>query len=279
LLGLVKFLTPYGLSVVHMTAAVLYRMIEKWGPTLIIDEADLVFKNDPEIAAIINSGWTRGQGVPRCRPRTLEPEIFDTFCPKAIGMIGLRVPKATLSRAIIVELQRKINDQEVIDFDHVDDAELAELRRKLLRWAMDNADRLTGHRPKNPDGFANRLTANWRMMLAISELGGHQLAKKARGAAVALSAREDEADAGGLLLEHCKLIFEKSGLDQIAPFKLIDELCDDEEWPWATWWQDRDPITPRALALMLKNYVIRSKKSCRRAYCRKDFEEAWKRYL
>jgi hypothetical protein len=59
---------------------------------LIVDEADSFFKNNPELRAIINSGWTRGTGVPRCHPDTHEPEFFETFGPKAIGLKGLNIP-------------------------------------------------------------------------------------------------------------------------------------------------------------------------------------------
>ena len=92
LLGLINFLVPKGLTIVEVSPAVLYRMIECWHPTLIVDEADTAFKNNPELRAVVNSGWTRGAGVPRCNPDTHEPEFFETFGPKAIGLKGLKVP-------------------------------------------------------------------------------------------------------------------------------------------------------------------------------------------
>ena len=71
-----------------------------------MDEADTAFKNNPELRAVVNSGWTRGAGVPRCNPDTHEPEFFETFGPKAIGLKGLKVPDTTLSRAIIIEVRQ-----------------------------------------------------------------------------------------------------------------------------------------------------------------------------
>ena len=55
-------------------------------PDLLVDEADDAFKSNVELRTVINSGWTRGTGVPRCNPDTLEPEVFETFGPKAIGL-------------------------------------------------------------------------------------------------------------------------------------------------------------------------------------------------
>ena len=42
LLGLIRFLVPRPLFTVEISSAVLYRAIEKWTPTLIVDEADAI---------------------------------------------------------------------------------------------------------------------------------------------------------------------------------------------------------------------------------------------
>ena len=91
---------------------------------------------------MINSGHTRGQGVLRCIGDDKVPELFPTFAPKAIGMVGRKLPPATLSRCIFVELRRRKKDEPVEKFKHQDDSELADLRRRLRRWAMDNEDAL-----------------------------------------------------------------------------------------------------------------------------------------
>jgi putative DNA primase/helicase len=56
LLALIGFMVPRGITIVEASTSVIYRMIERWRPTLIVDEADSVFKNNPELRAIINSG-------------------------------------------------------------------------------------------------------------------------------------------------------------------------------------------------------------------------------
>ena len=125
LLGLVGFLVPRGLAIVEVSAPVLFRMIERWNPpTLVVDEADDLFKNNPDLKTVMNTGWTRGVGVPRCHPDTHEPEMFSTFAPKAIGLVGLKMHATTLSRAIIIEMQRKLPDEQVRRFLH----------QTMLRW-------------------------------------------------------------------------------------------------------------------------------------------------
>ena len=62
-------------------------------------------------------------------------------------MKGLRVPGTTLGRSIIIDMERKLPGDKVEDFDHLDDADLAEIRRQLARFAIDNMDALTGKTP------------------------------------------------------------------------------------------------------------------------------------
>jgi putative DNA primase/helicase len=129
LLSLISLLSPKGFLVVDVSPQVLYRMVEKWQPTLLVDEADTIFKNNAELRSVINSGWTRGTGVPRCHPETHEPEFFETFGPKAIGLKGLALPDTTLSRSIVIEMQRKLPSERADDFAHQDDEHLARLRQ------------------------------------------------------------------------------------------------------------------------------------------------------
>jgi len=107
LLGIVGFLARRSLPSVSITGPALFRSIVKWCPTFVIDEADTALVNNDDLKEVINSGWTRGQGVVRCDADTQEPRWFSTFAPKVIGMKGRRLPDTTLSRAIIVEMKRK----------------------------------------------------------------------------------------------------------------------------------------------------------------------------
>jgi hypothetical protein len=172
LLGLVNYLARSGLMSVGISSGVLYRSVEKWLPTLIVDEADDVFVQNEDLRAIFNSGWTRGQGVLRCEGDDHEPRLFTTFCPKAIGLKGRKLPDTTLSRSIIIEVKRRRDDEVCKDFEHIDDDDLGKLRRQCARWAIDNAAALAVASPEIPEGFHNRVRANWKLMLAIAEWTG-----------------------------------------------------------------------------------------------------------
>jgi hypothetical protein len=93
LLGVLSFLVPRGISSVDISKAALYRAIRRWQPSFVVDEFDDVLaaqadSDKSELRSVINSGHTRGQAVLRCITDNHQPELFLTFCPKAIGMVG-----------------------------------------------------------------------------------------------------------------------------------------------------------------------------------------------
>jgi hypothetical protein len=76
-LGLISFLTPRCVSSVEISEAALYRAIELWQPSFVIDEFDSVLASEERTAlrSVINSGHTRGQGVVRCVEPDFTPKI------------------------------------------------------------------------------------------------------------------------------------------------------------------------------------------------------------
>jgi hypothetical protein len=154
-LGLIALLAPRCISTVEITEAALYRAIKLWSPSFAIDEFDTVLANADDktgLRSAINSGHTRGQGVVRCVGEEKTPELFPTFCPKAIGMCGRKLPATTLSRCIFVPLKRKKGDETVERFGHEDDAGLRDLRSRLFRWSLDSAEQLRAAAPAMPEG-------------------------------------------------------------------------------------------------------------------------------
>jgi len=284
LLHLIGFLAPRSLSSVGISPAALYRSIEKWQPTLMIDEADNAFVQNEDLRAVVNSGWTRGQGVVRCEGDDNEPRLFSTFCPKAIGLKGKKLPDTTASRAIVIELKRKLAHENVADFRHVDDSGLQELRQRLLRWAIDNAEALKEASPTLPHGFANRLAANWQLLLAIAEAAGGEWPEKGREAAATLAKLKTTLDAslGIQLLSDIRVAFGDE-IDRLFSLTLIDKLTADPEGTWAGYNRGK-PFTQKQLASRLRDYGILSEtiwidSRSAKGYKRAAFEDTWTRYL
>ena len=98
----------------------------------------------------------------------------------------MNIPRTLIGRSIIIKLWPKKRDEKQ-SFNHEDDEEFGNLRRKLARWAADNAVTLKDTKPLLPVGFNNRVAANWRLLLAVAELAGGDWPKQARDAAERLS--------------------------------------------------------------------------------------------
>jgi hypothetical protein len=58
LINLVGFLVPRGMPCVGVSEAALFRIIELYEPTVIVDEADTAFVENEALRAVVNSGWT-----------------------------------------------------------------------------------------------------------------------------------------------------------------------------------------------------------------------------
>jgi hypothetical protein len=287
LLGVLSFLVRRSLRNVGTSAAALYRAVEKWQPTIMVDEADTAFVDNEDLRAVVNSGWTRGEGVLRCDGENNEPRLFSTFCPKALGMKGRKLPDTTLSRSIIIEMARRKPAERALDFRYVDDDGLAELRSELARFAADNPETLQRANPTLPEAFENRDAANWRLLLAIADTAGEEWGRKARAAAETIVGATTAKSVGTELLADIKKVFEEEGNpESILSRRLVGLLTADSESRWCEWGRDRKPITPNRLADLLGDFRIKSATIHGRdgeldakGYRRTGFEEAWARYL
>jgi hypothetical protein len=154
-------------------------------------------------------------------------------------------------------MERKLPSDRVADFNHLDDAELTRLRSELARFAQDNIEQLRAARPQPPEGFYNRLAANWHLMLAIADHCG--IGKEARAAAVKLSRRADEASFGVELLKDIRETFDRLRLDRLPSQQLVNELANMLDRPWAEMPRTGKPITQLQLAQILKGHRVRPK--------------------
>jgi len=283
LLGVLGFLVPRPYSVVELTGTNIYRIVDLKNRTLLIDEADQLFRRKAALAEIINAGWTRGSArIPRIVHGVIHE--FDAFCPKVIGMLGLNLPSTMASRAIVCMLWPKLPSEQVADFRHVDDDDFTTLRRKLMRWAADNAVLLKDATPVVPPGFSNRVTANWCLLLAIADVAGGLWPEWARAAAVKLSHKRHQPSERLRLLAALHPIF--ATREQIPSAELVAQLTADPDGEWAEF-RGRGPITQRQVAALLAGFEIfpvvlhptKQASLSRRGYRRSQFGDLFARFL
>jgi hypothetical protein len=104
-----------GLIFTNASPAVVFRSIEAWAPTLLLDEADTWMSQDLTLAGILNGGHTRRTAnVLRVEEAAgeLKPRRFKTWCPIVIAGIGSQ-RDTLMSRSIVIGLRRKLAHETV----------------------------------------------------------------------------------------------------------------------------------------------------------------------
>ncbi len=214
-------------------------------------------------------------------------------------------------RSLIVRLVRKLTAQRTKRLRLRDGAELAVLARKIARFVIDNAERLSTIDPTPLDAANDRAIDAWDTLFAVADVAGGEWPQRARAAALAfIGADEAEAldsDVALLLLADVRDIFDgemildkegapvvdlftrepqrTGGTDRIATKALLERLCALEERPWNAWGKAKKPMTDMGLAKLLRPYGIRSgtirlaDDVTLKGYHRHAFEDAFARYL
>lgn len=269
------------------SAAVLYRVVDKHKPTVLIDEGDTFLnKENEELHGIINSGYSKTAPYHwRCVGESSEPKAFNVFSPKAIALIG-HTRETLHDRAIEVELRRKLPSEKIARLRHADGAELSILAKKLARFALDRLDDYATTSPIIPETLPDRQADNWEPLLMVATLAGNEWVTKALQAALVLTGRKAEssqASVGVELLTDIQSIFESKKLDRISTIALIELLCKDEEAAWSTYNRGKS-ISPRQVSNRLAEYGIKPKTirfdfKLQKGYEKNQFEDAFARYV
>ena len=164
----VECLVPRPINVSNVTGAPLFRVITKYHPTLLMDEADTWLHDEKsELRGIVNAGHSRQGTVMRCVGDDNDVKLFTVFGPKVIAQIG-KPAKTILSRSIVVPLRRKRASEIVTHLRQQDGRRvMAPLRRKWRRWADDHLAAIREYTPDLPAALINRARDNWVTCLAI----------------------------------------------------------------------------------------------------------------
>jgi hypothetical protein len=272
----------------NSTAAGLFRAVELWKPTVLIDEADTFIRENDELKGLINAGHTRANAfVLRVVGDNHEPKLFKVWGAKAMAGIALEkhLPDATMSRAIVFELRRKLPHESVTRLRHAG-ADLFEgIASKLARFADDYSQQVRLARPTLPDELGDRAQDNWEPLLAIAGCAGAEWVHRATVAALKLSgAGEKSVSTGNELLSDIQEIFESKHVLKISTADLIAALTADDEKSWATYNRGK-PISARQIASRLAGYGIKSKTirlngyETAKGFDAEQFNDAFARYL
>lgn len=122
------------------TSAPVFRIIDKWKGTLIIDEADFSKSDESQdIIKIINQGYEKGKFVMRCdKEDNNKISFFDPFCPKILATRKTFQDKATESRCITQVMEGTEKKDIPLNLNKNFWKDTKNLRNKLLMWRFKN---------------------------------------------------------------------------------------------------------------------------------------------
>jgi putative DNA primase/helicase len=266
-----------------VTPPALFRTIEKFQPTMLLDENEKYLEIGSEFHAMLNQGHAKGATVLRVLGEKLELREFSVFGAVAFARNG-KVPDDLEQRSIIIEMHRRKPDELLTQLPE-DSESLKRMRRMCARWAEDHAAELADADP-DMSGLINRNADNWRPLFTIADCIGGEWPARVRQAVVALAPGEaDSFDT--TLLADVKAVFdgrEGESADRMFSEMLAEGLASIEGSAWAEYGKARKPITKNQLARLLGKFKIIpttvwiGSKSLK-GYQRQQFEDAWTRYL
>lgn len=272
------------LAASNISSAALFRSINAWRPTLLIDEVDTFMKENEELRGLINAGHTRQSAfIYRVVGDDHTPTRFNLWGAKALAGIG-KLSETIMDRSITLELRRKLSHEKVDRLRYVEPGLFARLAAKLSRFALDYSEHVQNAKPKLPETLNDRAQDNWEPLLAIAEIAGGEWPQLAREAALKISGDADQTRGIGVEL-HADIeeIIESKSTDRISTADLIVALCADDEKSWATYNRGKS-ITPRQIAMRLKEFdivsnTIRFGTTTAKGYFFLQFADAFARYL
>lgn len=280
LLGLFERVVNKAYPVINPTQAVIYRVMEQFKPTLLIDEIDTSIKDKKELLGIVNAGYSRhANNVPRVNTdKGGIIENFDVFGAKVFSGIG-EMQGTFASRAIRFELRRKTNSDKVKRFNKrtLPHETTNELQSKVKRWAGDNRQAVQAVQTPLLQ-INDRDFDNWEILLQIATVLG--VYDKALQACLIICNRKDEPSLNETLLSDIRDIF---NVERMSSTDLLEKLNFDSEKCWQTL-NNGSPLTSHQLAKKLKGFGIVSKNmrinSIQvKGFDKADFVKTWAQYL
>ena len=281
----------------NISAAAVYRAIEEWKPTLLLDEADTYLRKNVELAGVLNSGHTRETAfVTRVAEIDGQqmPVRFSTWAPKVIAGIGVSAADTTIDRSLIIRLQRKPANMPRSRLALRFSDDMGPLRSRIARWAVAVKDVQIDESALN---FItnDRARDNWAALLAVARHVGKVATEALLAAALAMSDNSDlSSDREGDLLRDLKGVIaeiateaaaKKADATLLPTRAILDKLNKLEDSQWTNF-NRGSGLNGHGLARMLKLFglapTIKKDAGGRktvRGYVAADFTPVFARYL
>ncbi|MDT0379407.1 DUF3631 domain-containing protein [Streptomyces sp. DSM 42041] len=274
---------------VNTSPAVVFRVIGKAPPTLLVDEADTIFGpkagEKEDLRGLLNAGHQRNRPAWRIAGPEHKPTAFPTFAMAALAGIG-DLPDTIMDRAVVLRMQKRKPGERITPFrSRYAVPELNALRDRLTDWLTplrDSASRLV---PKMP--VEDRAADTWEPLVLVADLAGGHWPGSARAACLAMTQHEavqdEQTTLKTRLLRDIRRIFEQEGNTEVLrSHDLLAALVQDAEAPWGDY--GTKGLNAYHLSALLRDFEIRPANHRfengrqAKAYARNQFLDAWARY-
>jgi Protein of unknown function (DUF3631) len=269
--------------------AALFRVIEKYRPTLLLDEAETLNGKGERaeyLRALLNAGNRRNASVPRCVGQGTNQDVqeFSIYCPKIVAGIG-RFPETVTDRAICVSMQRRKDSEVVSRFLYRSAApEGKALSERSERFVSQRTSEIkTAYESADLPFLPDRDAEAWQPLFAILAVSDSRRLAELKKCAENLtqskaSNAEDDSLAQRLLMD-LRTVWPETERHALTS-DLLAQLKAIEESPWAA---DVE-LNPRKLARMLRGFgispaTVRADGRNGKGYSREEAEAAFSRYL
>ncbi|MFE0138113.1 DUF3631 domain-containing protein [Streptomyces sp. NPDC059037] len=273
---------------VNISTAVIYRVIGKNPPSLLVDEADTIFGpkagDKEDLRGLLNAGHQRNRPAWRISGPEHKPTPYPTFAMAALAGIG-DLPDTIMDRAVVLRMQKRKTGEKVASFRLRDSVpELNVLRDKLAAWLGPLRSEAARMIPDMP--VEDRAADTWEPLVVIADLAGGHWPARARAACVAMTRHETVQDEQSslktrLLRDIHRIFTQADNPEALATQDLVAALIQDADAPWAEY--GTKGLNAYHLGNLLRDFGIGSanyrfeKGRQAKAYMRNRFLDAWAR--
>lgn len=272
---LLELIVKNGQTAGSVTGPSLFKQIEgdqfdeEWEgkPTLFIDELDTIFtgSSNEMLRSVLNSGYKRNGFALRASGK------YSTFCPKLLaGIDNAGVPDTVADRSIRITLKR-MRQGETVERMQLRKVEpiAQDLQKDIAAWARDHLQALMADEPPIIEEISPRAFDIAEPLLAIAmQLNPAWTRRAYEAVRFILQPQGKSLSVQAQVLVAAKEFMDIVGTDRIQSAVLADRVG----------------INTKKLGVLLAPYEIRPSTYkfngvAAKGYTRKDFEDAWDRYL
>jgi hypothetical protein len=269
----------------NISEAALFRLIERFQPTLLLDEMEQIREKGERaqiLRNLLNAGNRRDAVAIRCAEAGKSIERCNVYCPKALAAIG-SLPDTITDRAIVIRMQRRTREEKIERFllQKVK-PQARETVKRIVAWGKQNRGTIEAAYTDAPDldFLEDRDAESWAPLFSILAVADPSRLAELRGCAETLCGqKEDDADdhlAVRLILDSCGVL--REGERHIAGAELLARLRAIEDSPWSDTNFDARRLTKHLRAFGLRSKPVRIGDKTPRGYAVAEIRERASRY-